>query len=139
MSYTIIARIIDSSDVGFTVVEKATMSSGTWSDTDGINTLTMDSSGTSGGLRFRSTDGAEIFYVALGVHNYKRWCDIVTDLVAQDSGVKLQPEYYESGKRNEMLWKQLPEIEKTSAKGRKITVTYVKEEKSVFHVHIVIA
>ncbi|KAG2043731.1 Cytolysin/lectin, partial [Suillus americanus] len=56
-------------------------------------TLVMDGSGTSGALRFRNGAG-EQFVVTRGVHNYKRWCDIVIDLTPGDTGVRIQHEYY---------------------------------------------
>ncbi|KAG1739395.1 Cytolysin/lectin [Suillus paluster] len=89
---------------------------------DSIETLVMGDSGTSGALRFRNGAGEE-FLVTLGVHNYKRWCDVVTDLGAGETGMKIQPEYYmDSSPRNQMLWKQLADIQRKSAKGTSVEV-----------------
>ncbi|KAG2066144.1 lectin 3a [Suillus decipiens] len=146
MSYTISVRTIDSTSYypGFTLAEKTVWyyaNGGTWSDTESIQTLVMGGSGTSGALRFRNGSGEE-FLVVLGVHNYKRWCDIVTDLAPGDTAMKIQPEYYMDGNpRNEMLWKQLAEIQKTSKKGTKVEVKYVQEfaDGKSFVVHITIS
>ncbi|KAG1781201.1 lectin 1a [Suillus placidus] len=146
MPYTISVRIIDTTtkDPGFTLVEKTVwLYDGTWSNTDSIQTLVMSMSGTSGALRFRNGVG-ESFLVTLGVHNDKRWCDVVTDLTRWDTGVKIHPEYYKEGNsRFEALWNTLGEIQKTSAEGTKVAVKYVKEEKDgdgmSFVVHITIS
>ncbi|KAG1721744.1 lectin 2a [Suillus lakei] len=141
MSYTITVRIVDASagDPGFTLVEKTVWhyaNGGTWSNTDSIETLVMGGSGTSGVLRFRNGTGEE-FLVTLGIHNYKRWCDIVTDLAPGDTAMKIQPEYYsDSSSRNQMLWKQLDQMQTKSAKGTLVAVKYVKEEGNSFVVHI---
>ncbi|KAG0696919.1 lectin 2b [Suillus ampliporus] len=141
MSYTIAVRIVDASasDPGFKLVEKTVWhyaNGGTWSNTDSIETLVMGGSGTSGSLRFRNGAGEE-FLVTLGVHNYKRWCDVVTDLATGDTGMKIQPEYYmDSNPRNQMLWKQLADLQRKSAKGTSVEIKYVKEEGNTFVVHI---
>ncbi|KAH9924525.1 lectin 3a [Fomitopsis serialis] len=141
MTYTIHVRIINASPKDFAVVEQTVWyyaDGGVWTYADDIRTLTMNGSGTSGVLRFRGSDGEE-FLVPLGVHNYKRWCDIVPDLAPGDTAMKVQPEYYNSGARGEMLWKQLEEISKKSAKGTQIDVKYTSEKDTVFTVHITIA
>ncbi|KAG2124616.1 lectin 2b [Suillus clintonianus] len=144
MSYTITVRIIDATtgNPGFKLVEKTVWhyaNGGTWSNTDSIETLVMGGSGTSGALRFINGAGEE-FLVTLGIHNYKRWCDIVTDLAPGDTGMKIQPEYYsDSSARNQMLWKQLDHIQKKSAKGTSVDVKYVEEVGNSFVVHIFIS
>ncbi|KAG2118393.1 lectin 2b [Suillus clintonianus] len=142
-TYTIAVRTIDTttSEPGFVLVEKAVWlyGGGTWSNKDSIETLTMGGSGTSGSLRFKSGTGEE-FFVALGVHNYKRWCDIVTDLGPGDTSLKILPEYYvASSPKNEMLWKQLDQISVKSKKGTKVALKYVKDEGTALVVHITIS
>ena len=143
MSYTTVVRVVDSSDTGFTACEETVWyyaNGGTWSDTDGVMTLSMGGSGTSGGLRFKGKSGEE-FIVMLGVHNYKRWCDIVVDLAAGDTNLKIQPTYYQEGEgsRSDMLWKQLAELTKKTAKGTEIHVKYVSEKENHFEVRIFIS
>jgi hypothetical protein len=144
MSYSISVRVIEHSDPQhwFRIVEKTNWhyaNGGTWAECNGVHTLTMGGSGTSGMLRFMNNAG-EYFLVALGVHNYKRWCDIVTDAKCSDTGVLVHPTYYENGSpgRGEMLWKQLPRLEKTSAKGTKVTVTFTQGEGNCLQVTITI-
>jgi uncharacterized protein YdiU (UPF0061 family) len=144
--YSISVRTADTTSLnpGFTLVEKTVWyyaNGGTWSNTESIQTLVMGGSGTSGTLRYRSGSGEE-FLVALGVHNYKRWCDIVTDLAPGDTCMKIHPKYYEDGTpENAMLWKQLSEIDKKSKKGTNINVKYVEELEGgkAFIVHITIS
>jgi len=144
MSYSISVRTVDTtaSDPGFTIVEKTVWhyaNGGTWSDTDSIQTLHMGGSGTSGAMRFKNGAG-EQFLVLLGVHNYKRWCDIVTDIAPGDTGMKLHPDYYVDGTASyAMLWRQLDQIEKTSTKGTKVHVKYVQAEGNSLVVHIIIS
>ena len=97
MSYAITAQVYQTNpNTFFHIVEKTVWNyanGGTWSETDGKHTLTMGGSGTSGSLRFLADDG-ENFIVTLGVHNYLRWGDIVTNLLNNETGVIINPEYY---------------------------------------------
>ncbi|KAH9946701.1 lectin [Amylocystis lapponica] len=138
MTYTITARKVDVSTIGFFIVEK-TIGGGEISDTNGIQTFTMPGSGTSGGIRFVSSDSTEAFYVALGIHNYKRWCDVVTDLTDSDTSLKLHPLYYEPGERAAIREQQLAEIERTSKKGTKIVVKYLSQQDNAYLVDIVVS
>ncbi|KAM5349657.1 hypothetical protein ACJ41O_006162 [Fusarium nematophilum] len=98
MSYSIKTRVYQTNtNAYFRIVEKGVWhyaNGGTWADHDGLLTLTMGGSGTSGMLRFMTEEGREAFYIALGVHNYKPWVDIVTGLGNDITCVKALPEYY---------------------------------------------
>jgi len=142
MSYSISVKTIDTAagDPGFTIVEKTVWhyaNGGTWSDTDSIQTLIMGGSGTSGALRFKNGAG-EQFLVLLGVHNYKPWCGMVTDLAPGDTCMKIQPEYYGNGSANKS-WVQVDHMEKRSAKGTKVQVKFVQAEGHALVVHITIS
>ncbi|KAJ7726308.1 fungal fruit body lectin [Mycena maculata] len=101
MSYKITLRIYQTNpNAYFCIVEKTVWNhganhdnGGTWSDSDGEQVLTIGSSGTSGILRFLSDTG-EYFLIAVGVHNCKRWCDIVSNITPDMTGAKVHPEYY---------------------------------------------
>ena len=133
MAYTMHLRINQTGTDFFGVVEQTVFygNSGTWTNNNGELVLTMGGSGISGTLRFQSASG-DIVLFALGVHNYKRWCDIVTDLQPKDTGMYIHPTYYQDsgveGSRNAMLWKQLSKIEKTDAKGNSFSVNFFKED-----------
>ncbi|KAG0631476.1 hypothetical protein M758_1G256200 [Ceratodon purpureus] len=92
MAYTIKARVIQSDpNNSFSIVEKTCCSTGYWTERDGTeHTLTMEKSGASSMLRFKNSDGY-FFLVALGVHNYKRWCDIVDN--TDDTGLMVNQSY----------------------------------------------
>lgn len=245
-SYAVHVRVIQTEPSGWwDVVEKTVYHNargGGWTDcvdeSVGEQTLTMGGSGTSGMLRFKNPKGDQ-FLVALGVHNYKRWCDIVTDVPLDQTAVDVHPSYYPTtvdtskrgkivqrvledkvmvmffriledrvveaqekappqghgsvvgglwsrlrfmgfstvflafflgylafllfwvfvlghtdapdstlqptvfgqgiGDRGEMLWKQLPSLEKTSAKGVKVAVNYYKEDGNTFYATITIS
>uniref|UniRef100_A0A8H7KE33 Lectin n=1 Tax=Bionectria ochroleuca TaxID=29856 RepID=A0A8H7KE33_BIOOC len=100
MSYSIKTRVYQTNtNAYFHVVEKGVWhfaNGGTWSDQNGILTLTMGGSGTSGMLRFMTEQGTEAFFIALGVHNYRPWVDIVTGLANNVTCVRALPEYYDS-------------------------------------------
>lgn len=85
-------------------------------------------------MRFRDTfhpNEASIL-VAVGVHNYKRWCDIVTDLDDKQVGAKHQPLYYDDHSngtaKGEMLWKQLHAIRKITQDGRIVSLNFTTTE-----------
>ncbi|BFI25590.1 hypothetical protein MPTK2_1g22420 [Marchantia polymorpha subsp. ruderalis] len=139
MSYTIRVRVIESKPTAwYSVVEKCNwLYGGYWTEVDGEDFLHMDASGTSGMLRFRNPAG-EFFLVALGVHNYKRWCDIVVDQKNTNTGVEILPTYYNNGSRQEMLWKQLATYEKKTSKGETIKVNYYKEDGNNLYATITI-
>ncbi|CAI6084487.1 unnamed protein product [Clonostachys chloroleuca] len=46
-------------------------------------------------LRFMTEQGKEVFFIVLGVHNYKPWVDIVEAPWPNASCVKILPEYYD--------------------------------------------
>ncbi|EIN09377.1 lectin XCL [Punctularia strigosozonata HHB-11173 SS5] len=127
MSYTITVSVYQTSpSCFFNIVEKICFNyggGGTWSEEGGRHVLRMGASGTSGGLLFQSDTGERIF-VVLGVHNYARWCDVVTGLVGHDTALVLLPQYYGGGSRAFMREKTLPVYGVTSAKGRRTEVKY---------------
>ncbi|KAH9946726.1 lectin [Amylocystis lapponica] len=141
MSYTILVRTTDTTQGRFFLSEKTVWhfaNGGTWSDTNGLQTLTMGGSGTCGGIRLISSDRSEVIFVAVGIHNYKPWCDIVPDLTIEDTSLKVHPQYY-GPERSAIREEQAVLIERTSATGRKLTVRYTAQDKNVFRVQILIA
>ncbi|KAG0606826.1 hypothetical protein M758_9G171000 [Ceratodon purpureus] len=94
----------------------------------------MTRSGTSGILRFRNKEpNGSIFEVALGVHNFKRWCDIVDNSEKAETAVMVHPTYYPDkdgnhdypGNRWDVLWKQRDNFEMTlDSSGFTVTVDY---------------
>ncbi|KAI5463645.1 lectin [Mariannaea sp. PMI_226] len=98
MSYSIKVRVYQTNpNAYFKCVEKGVWhyaNGGTWTEQDGVLTLTMGGSGTSGMVRFMTEQGKEAFFIAMGVHNYKPWLDIITGLADDITCVKALPEYY---------------------------------------------
>ncbi|KAI0312128.1 fungal fruit body lectin-domain-containing protein [Amylostereum chailletii] len=143
MSYTITVRVYQANtDAFFKIVEKTVWkyaNGGTWAEANGEQVLTMGGSGTSGTLRFLSNTG-ELFIVALGVHNYRRWADIVTDLTPSDTGVAINPQYYSYGSnaRARIREQTLSTYSVTNAKGRKIAVNYTVAEGNNLKADIII-
>ena len=141
MTYTIKA-VIWAGDSGAELVESSVWhyaNGGTWSDVNGKQVLAMGGSGTSGTLRFLGDNG-ESFIVALGVHNYARWCDIHTDLAENNTGTVLHPEYYKAGThQTAQREKALADFATTdSVRGRKIEVKYVVAEGNNLTANIII-
>ncbi|KZP10276.1 fungal fruit body lectin [Athelia psychrophila] len=136
MSYKISLRLYQTNpDAFFHVVEQTCLTKGHWSKVDGVMTLNMENSGTSGTVRLKSDTG-EIFVIVVGVHNYKRWCDIVTD-VKHDTGASLNPEYYDGGRRASQREKQLSSFHLDNAKGRKCEIRYYNEEGNDLKANII--
>lgn len=127
MSYTITCRFYQSNtSAWFEVIEKTVWNfanGGSWTVANDKHVLTMGGSGTSGILRFKCND--EYFIVALGVHNYKRWCDVSTGLASSGTACHIHPDYYTEGNvRAAVREKQLSTFDVTSPQGRKITVNF---------------
>jgi hypothetical protein len=139
MSYSIKVSVVNDTNDKLTLVEKTVWyyaNGGTWADINNGYILSMAGSGTSGVLRFQSSNGEQIALVT-GVHNYKRWCDIAVDI--QDAGVDkstamfIHPTYYQPGPNATTREKQLSDVIKTTAKGKRVTVHfYVNEGNNLY-------
>jgi len=136
--YVIRVNIIQTSSLLYSIVEKTNCREGTWSEYGNEQILNMPNSGHSGMLRFKSYQGDSFFLVALGVHNYRRWCDIVVDSPVDNTCLDTHPQYYNSGPRSEMLWKQLAHLEKSTSTGVKIAVNCHKDDDYLLGVTITI-
>ncbi|KAF9545682.1 fruit body lectin [Agrocybe pediades] len=125
MSYTLTLRTYQTDPTAFfAVVEQSAWVNAAWSDTDGVKKLSITGSGTSGGLRFQCPDTKETFAVYVGVHNFKRWCDIVVD-TAENTVTTLFPEYYKGGTpQDAALWRQAASFSATNSRGRKISINF---------------
>lgn len=127
MSYTITVRVFQTNPSSFfEIIEKCVFNfggGGAWTESNDQHVLRLNASGTCGTIRFESADRNERFIVALGVHNYARWCDVVTGLVPHDTGVVITPEWY-GAKRSSMREKTLKDYSVKSTTGRNIEVKY---------------
>ena len=143
MSYTITAQVYQTNqNAHFHVVEKTVWkyaNGGTWGSASEAYVLTMGGSGTCGSLRFASDTG-ENFIVTLGVHNYKRWGDIVTNLSPDQTGVVITPEYYsnEHRDREKQREAQLTSYSVKNLKGRNFSLVYTVTEGNNLLVKIII-
>ncbi|KAI9732133.1 MAG: hypothetical protein M1834_004229 [Cirrosporium novae-zelandiae] len=127
MSYIIKLTVFNDSDETLTVVEKTCFTTGiAWTEDETGHFLFMDGSGTSGMLRYKSSSG-EIFCLALGIHNYKRWCDIVTDLKEDDTAKNINPAYY-GGLKSDIIWTQHSTFATTTKRGSKLKIDYSTNE-----------
>lgn len=140
MSYKISVRVYQTNpNAFFNIVEKTVFTDGNWSELNGEHVLTMGGSGTSGTLRFASDTG-ENFIVALGVHNYQRWGDIVTNLTNRQTGVVINPEYYSDNHkyRTDQRWKVLSSYSVNNSRGRKFSINYTVAEGQDLKAQIII-
>lgn len=141
MSYTINVRVYQTNtNAFFHVVEQAVWTyggGGSWTALNDEHVLRMGASGTCGTIRFESDTG-ERFIVALGVHNYARWVDIVTGLEGHDTCIKLTPEWYNGGFRAYMREKQPTEHSAVSPQGRKIEAKYTVKDGHELRIDIII-
>ncbi|KAI1490874.1 fungal fruit body lectin-domain-containing protein [Biscogniauxia mediterranea] len=95
-----------------------------WISTDtSDHTLVMNNSGKSGALLLQSSRGERVF-VVVGVHNYVRWCDIVTSISPADSVGKVLAMYYGDGEKAFMRWRTLSEHSVRSAAGTNFRVRF---------------
>ena len=127
MAYKISVRIYQTKpDAFFRVVEQSVWTGGQWTKNGDEFVLDMHSSGTSGALRLLSETGEHII-ATFGVHNYVRWCDIVTGLGKEDSGTKILPQWYEENtERGKVKWKQLASynVDSISPRRRNFAIQY---------------
>lgn len=143
MSYIITARVFNTNPGSFfrpceqTVWQFA--NGGTWDQSEGTYVLKMGGSGTCGSLRFVS-DTDENFIATLGVHNYKPWCDIVTNLTPDQTGVIITPQYYSNQHpdRERQREKQLTAYSVKNAKGRQFTIQYIIADGNNLKCNIII-
>ena len=139
MSYTIHLRINQTSADWFGIVEKTVWhyaNGGVWTEVNGENILTMNGSGTSGGLRLKNAAG-DYAFVALGIHNYGPWVDVAVDLAPGNTGVEVHPTYYSPGSRSGIAI--VPSVQKTDARGRNFSVAMKQLEDSVYSATITIS
>nr|4YLD_A Chain A, Sclerotium Rolfsii lectin variant 1 (SSR1) [Agroathelia rolfsii]4YLD_B Chain B, Sclerotium Rolfsii lectin variant 1 (SSR1) [Agroathelia rolfsii]4Z2Q_A Chain A, Lectin [Agroathelia rolfsii]4Z2Q_B Chain B, Lectin [Agroathelia rolfsii] len=140
-TYKITVRVYQTNpDAFFHPVEKTVWkyaNGGTWTITDDQHVLTMGGSGTSGTLRFHADNG-ESFTATFGVHNYKRWCDIVTNLAADETGMVINQQYYSQKNREEARERQLSNYQVKNAKGRNFQIVYTEAEGNDLHANLII-
>src|SRR5712675_1459229 len=141
--YRITAQVYHTNrNASFRVVEQTVWhyaNGGTWDHVDGAYVLNMGGSGTCGSLRFLSNTG-ENFIITLGVHNYKRWGDIVTNLASDQTGVIITPQYYSNAHRDreQQRERQLTTYNVSNANGRNIKFDYTVTEGKDLRVKIII-
>ncbi|KAF7345988.1 Fungal fruit body lectin [Mycena venus] len=140
--YTITVHIFQSkpdSGVYFHVVEQMTRYANTneWNFVPGGLAFKSGYSGTSGSLRF-ADKGGEQFVVSLGVHNCKRWCDIVTDLSTAQTAATVNAEYNTNTRLISQREKQLTHCSASSNKGRTIQVNYSVAEGTNLVANVII-
>ncbi|KIY66243.1 fungal fruit body lectin, partial [Cylindrobasidium torrendii FP15055 ss-10] len=145
MSYKITVRVYQTDQNAFFNVVEQTIwhyaSGGTWAAVSGTGELVlkMGGSGTCGSLRFLDADSDEAFIVTLGVHDSKRWCDIVTNLSLDQTGVVITPQYYNGqADREKAREAQLANYNVNNAKGRNIAVHYTVDEGNDLKANIII-
>jgi hypothetical protein len=143
MAYTITVQIIQTNaGTFFRIAEKTCITASTscvWSEVDGAHVLKMDDSGSSGSLRLVSDTG-ENFIVTLGLDDYKRWCDIVTDLKPSQTAVVISQEYYDDRflDREKQRQRQLAAYDITNSNGRKLRVSYPVAEGNILTANVII-
>nr|Q00022.3 RecName: Full=Agaricus bisporus lectin; Short=ABL; AltName: Full=Agaricus bisporus agglutinin; Short=ABA; AltName: Full=Gal-beta-1,3-GalNAc-binding lectin; AltName: Full=TF antigen-binding lectin [Agaricus bisporus] len=142
MTYTISIRVYQTTPKGFfRPVERTNWkyaNGGTWDEVRGEYVLTMGGSGTSGSLRFVSSDTDESFVATFGVHNYKRWCDIVTNLTNEQTALVINQEYYGVPIRDQARENQLTSYNVANAKGRRFAIEYTVTEGDNLKANLII-
>ncbi|KAK1782294.1 putative lectin [Copromyces sp. CBS 386.78] len=140
MSYTLHLRLINDTSDPLTLVEQTSWwgKNTIWSQTPstGVYVLSMANSGSSGMLRFQTSKG-DFFAIAAGVHNYKRWCDVLVDTGDEAPLTKLHPKYYDDkDSKYQALWAQASEVEAKSKSGKTVRVKFYQPEGNVLRATI---
>ena len=129
MSYTISVEVYQTqTKTFFHCVEKTVWNyanGGTWGKHNGAHVLTMGGNGTCGSLRFVSNTG-ESFIITLGVHNYKCWGDIVTNLKSDQTAMVVTPQYYSDSHkdREKQMEALLTSYHTQNTQGHKFSFNY---------------
>ena len=135
MSYTIHCRVINDTSDSLSLVEQTCWwgKDTRWSqiDSTGVHVLHMGGSGSSGMLRFQTSRG-DYFAVAVGVHNYKRWCDVLVDTANDAPLTKWHPKYYDDkDAKYQALWAQAAEFEAKAKSGKTVRIKFYQAEGNV--------
>ena len=144
MSYKITCRVYQTNpNAFFTCVEKVVWNyanGGSWTMVDDLHVLKMGGSGTSGTMRFCDLKTGEAFTVTIGVHNYKRWCDIVTNLKPDETACIIQPQYYSGSHKDREAVRESQNMQHSvkNAKGRQIQVNYTQGEGNDMQCNLII-
>lgn len=95
-----------------------------WVDHNEGMSLKMAQSGTSGILVMRSTN-QELFTIAFGVHNWRRWLDLKINLTDPIDMHTILNKYYETGTdESAVRWRTPSSMEHTTSKGNTIRVVF---------------
>ncbi|KAJ2990217.1 hypothetical protein NUW58_g3061 [Xylaria curta] len=128
MPFVLKARVYQKSTKSyFRIVEQAIFyknNGGTWGESDGALTLTVNGENSDGMLRFQTQDGKERFTVVLGVFQQKVWVHIIPDITSSETCVNLLPLYHDGGKYANI--DLVPSYEVKNSSGRNLSVA-VKE------------
>ena len=119
--YHIRFEIVTDSQDQFRVIDKVLRdpSIDKWTNLSDMNfKLSMTGSGKSGSLLFKNDTVAELFSVTAGIHNYRPWCGIATDLPDEATARGITQSYYGPQARS---WDH-DKYELTSLKGTFISV-----------------
>jgi hypothetical protein len=108
-----------------TVIDKTGYANDSWTQISDGDKFVMPWSGNSGLLRFRSSNGEEVG-VAVGVHNYVRWCHIVTDFNFWESCYSRLAKYYNGSddRHHSKLWQQEASCSVRSSRGKTVSISY---------------
>ena len=145
--YTITARIFQTNPGNgfFRVVEKTVWkfaNGGTWDEINDAHVLNIGDSGTSGILRLKNEKTGEDVTVALGVHNYKRWGDVVTGLSGGLTATIIQAQYYEGSTPGRFAAREAQRsdysVTSTQPTTRKWEVKYTVSEGEKLEANIII-
>lgn len=109
------------------------MEPGTWDEADGYHLLRLGGTGTCGSLRLQSNTN-ESFIVTLGIHNYRPWGDILTDLMSTQTACVITPGYYGQSRP----W-HLTMYEVANLNGRWFSYQFIVKEGNDLVVRIVIS
>ncbi|KAI9462630.1 Cytolysin/lectin, partial [Russula earlei] len=89
---------MDNTTHGFRVAAKNLLDpdKDVWETFSPVHRLCMTDSGTSGTLLFEDHSSLKRFSIAVGIHDRKPWCDVITNLPANAKLSIINETYYQS-------------------------------------------
>ena len=84
------------------------------------------------------SDKGERITLAVGVHNYKRWCDVATGLNPDETSLVINGQYYNDGGRDWVRVRQQTEHSATSPTGTTAKAVYTAAEGNKLEANVIV-
>jgi len=129
IEYTITVRVYRTNrNAFFFLGESSVYDSGKWKETNDTYVLKLNTTNSSGSLRFVSS-GGEYCIATFGVDAQQSWCHVATDKVVTDNtGTKVLPQYYNNSALQKAHEQHKGSWTQSNVAGRSFTVSLLHSQ-----------